>query len=122
VKTASFLCLLGALAVGCGDIVNDVVPPGGSCNAPMASVCIDYTGTGWRTPNSAQMTCTQFGASSMTPVTYASGRCATTSRVGLCRLRPSDPAETYQAFYGPRFTAQTAQAACVGLGGSFQGS
>jgi len=120
-RNASFLCLLGALAVGCGDLVDDVIPPGGSCNAPLASACIDFTGGGWRTPNSSQTACTQFGQMTGATATYSSGRCATASRIGLCRLRPGASEETYQAFYSPRYNVQTAQAACVALGGSYVG-
>lgn len=107
---------------GCGDVINDVIPPGGSCNVPMASMCVDFTGGGWRTPNSAQSFCAQFGQMAGAQATYASGRCATASRVGLCRRDGGSAQETYQAFYAPRYTAQTAQAACAGLGGAWQGN
>ena len=114
--------VLAVCLAGCGDIVNDVIPPGGSCNVPTAAMCVDYTGSGWRAPNAAQSTCTQFGQSSGGMATYSAGRCATAARIGLCRRDGGAAMETYQAFYAPRYTAQTAQAACAALGGAWQGN
>ncbi len=123
-QTTSFraFVVLTALAAGCGDLVDEVIPPGGSCNVPMAAMCVDFTGGGWRTPNSAQSFCTQFGQMAGATATYGSGRCATASRIGLCRRDGGSAQETYQAFYSPRYNVQTAQAACAGLGGTWQGS
>lgn len=123
-RNASFITfgLLCALGAGCGDIVDDVIPPGGSCNVPMASVCVDFTGGGWRTPNSAQSFCTQFGQMAGATATYGSGRCATASRIGLCRRDGGSAMETYQAFYSPRYNAQTAQVGCQAIGGAWAGN
>jgi len=122
VKSSMVFVALVALLCGCGELVDDVIPPGGSCNVPTAAMCVDYTGSAWRTPNAAQGTCTQFGQSSGGMATYGSGRCPTASRIGLCRRDGGTGTETYQAFYGPRYTVQTAQAACAALGGAWQGS
>lgn len=121
-RNASFLCLLGALAVGCGDLVDEVIPPGGSCNVPMASLCVDFTGSTWRTPSSAQTFCTQFGQMAGAAATYGSGRCATASRIGLCSRDAGSSTATYQAFYSPRYTEQTARAGCQGIGGAWVGN
>lgn len=103
---------------GCGGI-DSVIPPGGSCQAPGASLCVDYSGTGWRTPSVASSSCSQFGQQSMTTATYSSASCAAANRVGSCRLQPGATTETTQRFYGPRYNATTAQAACQALGGTF---
>ncbi|MFO0609787.1 MAG: hypothetical protein U0324_41900 [Polyangiales bacterium] len=117
-QTTSFraFVVLTALAVGCGDLVDEVVPPGGSCNVPAGGICVDFTGSAWRTPSAAQSFCTQLGQSAGATATYGSGRCATTSRVGLCVRGAGSVQEAYQAFYSSRFNTQAAQVACAMVG------
>lgn len=107
--------LVGALAVlsaGCGDIVDDLLPQGGSCGVASTSTCIDYTGTGWRTPGSARSACNNVGMGAV----YSDSPCATAQRVATCRVQSGQASELSTRYYGPRFTTATAQAACTAIG------
>lgn len=110
------LLVAALMASGCGDLVDEVLPAGGSCNVAATNTCTDYTGTAWRTPGTAQSTCQRVGNGA----TYSSGSCATARRIGSCRVRAGGAEELTVRFYSPH-TAQTAQAGCTQQGGVYTG-
>ncbi len=108
--TALRFAFVSALALGCG-AVDDVIPPGGSCNIPNASACNDFNGTAWRTPTTGSRACAMVGNGA----TYSENTCATANRVGSCRVQPGSAQELTVRYYRP-LTAAAAQGACSATG------
>lgn len=104
---------LALAGLGCGDVLDDILPSKGSCTIPSPRSCTDYTGGAWSTPSSGSRACAAVGSGA----TYSSSACATSGRVGSCVVQSGQASEIVLRFYPPSTTA-TAQAACGTQAGS----
>ena len=111
--TAAVVAMLAVLGVGCGDVLDDILPSKGSCSIPTPRSCTDYTGDAWSAPSSGSRACAAVGSGA----TYSSSACATSGRVGSCVVNSGATSEIVLRFYPPSTTA-TAQAACGQQAGS----
>lgn len=102
---------LALAGLGCGDLLDDILPSKGSCTLASPRSCTDYTGSAWSTPSSGESACTTAGRQAGTTATYSTSACATAGRVGSCVVQSGQASEIVLRFYAPNTTA-TAQAAC----------
>lgn len=112
-RTTAAVVVLAMLGVGCGDVLDDILPSKGSCTLPSPRSCTDYTGAAWSTPSSGSRACAAVGSGA----TYSSSACASSGRVGSCVVNSGETSEIVLRFYPPSTTA-TAQAACGQQAGS----
>jgi len=115
-SAAVLVVLTGATACGGGGDDDSGADGGGgggvgSCSVAPASTCVDYTGSIW-TAASAEANCKEMPSS-----TYSSSACPTQDLVGSCAHAQGGDGEFVTHYYGPTFTASTAESACLSSGG-----
>ncbi len=118
VLSTAVLAVVLACAGGCGGGDDDDSGAdggggggAGSCSVEPAATCIDYTGSIW-TATSAEDNCKEMPSS-----TYSSSSCPSSDRVGSCAHAQGGDGEFVTHYYGPTFTAATAESACLSSGG-----
>ena len=83
--------------------------------------CLEYTGSGFSTA-SGRATCdsTTAGPIGNTGIvgSYSPGACATSGRIGSCRIDPDQPTEYYIRFLDGHDTAAATQT-CAGVPGTY---
>lgn len=110
-----WLCavLLGVLCLGCGNATYNCTDGRGTCWEPSASLLEDGTASAKGQCQVVLQTNTSF-----TVGNFTEGSCSSSNSVGTCtNANNPEDAVALWVFYAPAYTAQTAQAACVSLGG-----